>query len=500
VTHGSTTAHVVVDIIGGVVGLGVLTALCLLFFSLISVYGGRLSVAGPAPDRGGGQKDPAWPSYLRRQHKLDFAAACRSSIRLYDKAFKRWWAKFPLFIITWPVLACAGIFLSALIAVFYLTQLAVWIVADVSYWLTAGAVRLADTTYAQVRRAQASCPVCYEVMDRPAYKCVGCGALHRDIRAGRLGSVYRACACGRRLPCGVLRAAWQLDAACQRCGARMHRGAAVLRDVRVPVFGEPQAGKTRLIYAGFYDIAGRANAHGWEACFPDESSQARADSGIRQIISGQRTAQTGWPLEPALTCQIGRGTKGALLHAFDAAGDRFRRADGHDELRYFEDGHTLVFVVDPFTVPGLRRVIAAQPRTDLINEYLPAHPRNPDDAYGEVVSRLLSSGTRTREQRLAVVVSRADVLLATGITPPNGSERIRGWLYDNGLHNVVLAAGREFKDVRYFAVASVDGTQAPQPYAPAAPFIWALSTRGFNLLDAPADPVQAAVPVKEPVA
>jgi hypothetical protein len=321
--------------------------------------------------------------------------------------------------------------------------------------------------------------------------------MHRDIRPGRRGSIYRACVCGHRLPTGVLRAAWTLDAACQHCGAAVHHGAVVLQDVRVPVFGEPHAGKTRLIFAGFHHIIARAEARDVPVNFPDESSRDRAEAGLRQIVGDQRTTKTEWALDRPLTCQLGTGARGALLHAFDAAGERFRGAGGHDDLHYLNDGHTLVFAVDPFAIPGLREFIAGLAAGELRDEHLPAHPRNPEDAYGEVVSRIRAAGTETKRQRLAVVVTKADILAVLGVETPEDSEDVKKWLYDNGMHNVVLAAEREFKEVRYFAVASV-GTTGPveTPHRAEAPFLWALTSRGFTGLD-PGNTSGAATPAPD---
>ena len=488
----NTANHVVPDIITGVVGLSALTAIGIFIAAVVIAYVVPKTKAPARQTKDGRQLDPAWPNYLRGQFEDDFRNLTSTANRLYHGAFRRWWAKFPLFVVSWPVLAVAGILLFILIAVFWIALLVARIAGDVLFGAAAALVLTADGLYARLKHTEASCPACFSVMDRPAYACPGCGSLHRDIRAGRLGSFFRVCTCGRRLPTGVLRAAWQIDAVCQQCGARLHRGAAVLTDVRVPVFGEPHAGKTRLIFAGMHEILAQAKKAGFAVGFPDKASRERAEFGLKQIASDERTVKTEWQLEPALTCQIGSGINGALLHAFDAAGERFRGAEGHDDLRYLEDGHTLIFVVDPFAVPRVRAVAGSQPRSALLDEHLLGDPRNPEDAYGEVVSRVLASGTQTKKQRLAVVVSKADVLAEVGMTLPSESEAVKAWLLDAGLHNLVLAAGREFKEVRYFTVASVEARRSQAGWTPSAPFLWAMATRGVSRLGACATPAAEA--------
>lgn len=496
-TPSSTPNHVVADVIVGVVGAAALTTIGLFIAAVVIAYVVKETKVPARRMKDGHEVDPAWPNYFRGQFEDDFGKLTSTVGSLYRAAFRRWWAKFPLLVVSWPVLGVAGVLLYFLVIVFWLTLLLVRIFGDALFAAAAGMMLVADKLYARLRRTEASCPVCYAVMDRPAYACPACGLLHRDIRAGQLGSFFRICTCGRRLPTGVLRAAWQLNAVCQQCGARVHRGAAVLTDVRVPVFGEPHAGKTRLIFAGIYDILGLAERAGLAVSFPDQASRERAEFGLQQIAADDRTVKTEWKLVPALTCQIGSGMKGALLHTFDAAGERFRGADGHDDLRYLEDSHTLVFVVDPFAVPGIRALVSSQPQTDLLEEHLLGDPRNPQDAYGELVSRVRDSGTDTKKQRLAVVVSKADVLTKVGVTPPSESDAIKPWLHEAGLHNVVLSARQEFREVRYFCVASVETGHSPVGWTPSAPFLWAMAARGFSRLGVPAAPVaaSAAAPV-----
>lgn len=484
----STTIHVLYDVAVGIVGAAALTALGIFLAAAVIAYVVPKTKVPDRKKKHGRQLDPAWPNYFRGQFERDFQNFNVVLGRLYAGAFKRWWSRSPLLVLSWPVLGVAGPLLLVLIMVFWIVLITVRFSGDLLFGAAVAMVATAEALYARLKHTEASCPSCFSVMDRPAYACPGCGELHRDIRPGQLGSFFRICTCGHRLPTGVLRAAWQIGAVCQQCGAHVHRGAAVLTDVRVPVFGEPHAGKTRLIFAGMHGIVGQAKKAGLVVSFPDDASRDRAEFGLQQITGGQRTIKTEWQLEPALTCQIGSGIKGALLHTFDAAGERFRGADGHDDLRYLEDGHTLIFVVDPFAVPGIRQVIGSQPRSELLAEHLLSEPRNPEDAYGEVVSRVLASGTQTRKQRLAVVVSKADVLAQLGLTPPSEGEAIKTWLHDAGLHNLVLAAGREFREVRYFSVASVESRRSQSCWAASAPFVWAMATRGFVLPGASAEP------------
>ena len=481
-------------IVAGGVGVGALIAVSIEVAAMARAYVSRpryISPTGPHCNR---PDDPAWPNYFGKQSTADLRELFAQQRSMYGRLTQGWWTRFPFVLVSAPILLVAALMLIALALVPAVALAAIVTVGGGVYWLAAIAVRLSDALLQLRGRREASCPACYAVMKRPAYACPGCSSLHRDIRAGRLGALFRTCACGRRLPTGVLRAAWQLDAVCQHCGDPVHRGAAVLRDVRVPVFGDPHAGKTRLVIAGICGMAERARRSGLELEFPDVSSQARARAGLEQIVTGSPTVGTQRELEPPLTCQLGTGMSGVLLHVFDAAGKLFRGGDGHDELRYLDFAHTLIFVVDPCSIPVFRAELTALPPAPVLSEHLERDGlRNADESYGEVISRIRANGTETKRQRLAVVVTKADVLAGAGVSPPSESEALRTWLYERGLHNVVLAAGQEFRDVRYFAVASVEPINPHPEFDAFAPFRWALENRGSKLLAEPTQHSEAVL-------
>jgi hypothetical protein len=97
-----------------------------------------------------------------------------------------------------------------------------------------------------------------------------------------------------------------------------------------------------------------------------------------------------------------------------------------------------------------------------------------------VVSRLRDSGIKAKSQRLAVVVSKADLLGQWGIELPGESEEVAGWLESVGLHNLVGAARREFAEVRWFAVASVDRDDAGG-HDPVRPLAWLAEKSGLRV-------------------
>ena len=397
-----------------------------------------------------------------------------------------WILLFPITIVVVVCLVVAGLTTLVLAALF---ALVLWICAGImAAGFTAGVLLLRgiEGAWHRVLGAEASCPRpnCYHVTPRPAYRCKGCSELHRDLRPGRLGLFSRRCQCGTLLPTTVLGAAWRLTAVCQRCNEPLRVGAGAVRDVRIPIFGDTSAGKTRFLYAGLDSLVDTTSRAHIPLGFPDEDSETQAGLALDVIRSGQDTAKTSFTLPTALTCQVGKGARRTLIHLFDAAGEFYRGAEMQDSLGFLDHGHGLVYVLDPFSIGSVRDLLTGQNATAV--RHARAAAGDPESAYGEVVSRLRDSGVEASGQRLAIVVSKTDLLNAGGLELPESSGAISDWLMEMGVHNLVLSARREFAEVRYFAVASIAAPAGTKRrHDPGAPLRWLLATRGLKLPDDP---------------
>jgi hypothetical protein len=338
----------------------------------------------------------------------------------------------------------------------------------------------ADAGRRKLLRTEVSCPRCFHVTPWPAYRCPSCSILHRDLRPGRLGLIMRRCECGTLLPTMNLRAASRLRAACQRCRRPLPPGAGAVRDVRISIFGDPAAGKTRLLYAALDSVRATAEEARLAFEFPGQSSEERAEAGLGRIESRQDTAKTPGTLPVALTFRLGVGRRSTLAHLFDTAGELFRDPQMHDSLGFLAQSQGLVYVIDPFSIEPVRQQLANQSGRR-------GHraPADPEAAYGEVVQRLRDGGVAAAGQRLAVVIAKADLLQAAGLELPGDSDLIADWLMRSGAHNLVLSARREFAEARFFAVASQAAGEYGRADDPGTPLRWLLRSDGVRL---PADP------------
>lgn len=436
-------------------------------------------------------RDPAWPSYLVAQSRVDLREMWGRTVGALGAGWRKcqdigdqWdhpvgWTVVVIglcpawLMVSIGALAAAGAVLLACGSVL--------LVVTAGWLLVAGVLRGGDRLVRQLRRASGSCPSCYYVSSLPAFPCARCGETHRDIRPGMLGAVWRRCLCGAVLPTTVLRAAYRLQASCPNCLEPLRAGAAVHRDIRLPVFGPVSAGKTRLVYAGLLALRDQAAAVGASVDFTDEHSRRAFEHGVEIIHTGADTAKTSaGQLPTAITAQITVARRKTLLHLFDAAGEFYIDRGDNSELLFLDHAQGLVFVVDPFSIPWVRDQLCGLGQVMLARAN--AAVDDPEQVYHVTAGRLRDYGVRMSHQRLAIAVVKVDLL---GDLPPARDlhpHQVREWLQEAGLDNLVLAAERDFAEVRYFVVASVHGAPAGNPMSPANPFAWLMARAGLQLL------------------
>lgn len=447
-----------------------------------------------SPQNGPNGKDPGWPTYIHRQLGADLRSLNDCSWGAYKSLWRRahrryntevgvtkrawWFLFFPLPAMTFFILLAAWPFMIAQTLIFLVAFTLVLLIAAPTYWILTLIARIFDGLWRTARGGRSSCPECYAVMPYPAFRHAGCGAVHHDVRSAGEGILHRRCRCGKLLPITVIRAAWRLDACCQRCGAFMPRGSSALRDLRVSVFGDVNAGKTRFTFAALDNLDAWATTGGLTFLYADKLSAEAADSARTTIRNAGTTAKTSDALPRAVSCQVGGVLAGSLVHVFDTAGERFHDASTHDDLHYLGDAHGLVFVVDPFSLTPVRRDLRQRGLVQLLEEH-PAQGE-PEELYGAVVSRIRAAGTRQRGQKLAVVVTKADILAHVGISIPSSHPEISNWLHERGQHNMVVAAEREFSQVRYFASSSSAPNKNSDHLDPSAPLRWLLNSRRYT--------------------
>lgn len=440
--------------------------------------------------------DLAWPFYPFRQARADVArtrrnvagnnsAVWRGPARWFFRDAKGWWVVFPVPAAIVSFLAVASFTSWFCYSVYAVVTGACAAASRAVLDPAAALLRAAERARRLRLRTEAACVRCFHVTQWPDYQCPTCLQLHHDVRPGRLGLVSRRCECGTHLPMRASRAAWRITAVCKRCGTPLSSGAGAVRDIRIPVFGDISAGKTRFLYASLGSLMVTAAEAGIAVSFPDEESQKQAEFGLGVIRSGRETAKTSTNGQVSVTVRLGSGHRSELVHLFDAAGEHFRNARRPDALRFLDDGQGLVYILDPFSIETVSRRLggANSPAVRLAR----AAAGDPELTYDEVASRLRDTGVPASRGRLAVVVSKADLLRSVGLDLPAGSDAIAQWLWDLGVHNLVMSARRDFAEVRFYTVASQEVPSGGQD-DPGAPLRWLLAAHGARLPAVPGDP------------
>ncbi|HEY6793025.1 MAG TPA: hypothetical protein VI365_37525 [Trebonia sp.] len=464
----------------------------------------------PVPRPGEFPPDLAWPLYTLRQSAID-KKAVRGNLYAYQKRvwtwpvntfFKKrygkhrwpWW--FPLTPVPITVLFfLGGAFLVSWASywVYWGTLTAFWWIDKTMIVALRGQMRVREARRREAMHTAAACTKCLHVTPWPAYACPNnCGQLHHDVMPGDLGTFYRKCQCGAKFPTLPSRAAWHTPAVCKRqeCQQQLPDGAGAVRDIRVPVFGAVAAGKTSFLYASLISLQLDLDRSHIKWDYLDDSSRMEAESRIKEIRDGQSAIQKTGP-GPAISVnlKLRDGAHADFIHLFDASGEQYSNPGNWDlvygnqptnygSLRFLEDGQALAYVLDPFSVDLIRDQAAAHDQA-VVARAQPAQ-MDPEVSYTEVLNRLRGFGVPVDAQRLAVVVSKADLLSDAGLAVPTDSDDIARWLADNGVHNLVMAAAREFREVRYFAVASVD-VSASRAHDPGIPLRWLLAAHGVKV-------------------
>ena len=467
--------------------------------------------------------DLAWPLYPLRQAGVD-KKHVRDNLFAFQRRLWRWpldtfvkgrngplWLWWILLI---PVTATVLFFLGESLVASWFSYWTYWPVLTAAQFIDRtliaalrGQMRVREARRRATWHTAAACMNCLHVTPWPAYACPGCGMAHHDVMPGDLGTLHRTCGkCGTRFPTLPSRAAWKATAICKRkeCQQPLPAGAGAVTDIRVPVFGDTRAGKTRFLYASLNSLLLDLDRAHVKYEYLDQDSRLRSEQRLKAIRANDDMPKT--PEEPAtvVNLRLHEDRRSSFIHLFDAAGEQFSKPGNWDfevpnkgtnygSLRFLEDGQALAYVLDPFSIGPLRDKAAARDQSVLVD----ANPaqKDPEIAYSEVVNRLRGNGVPIEAQRLAVVVSKTDLLRKAGLDVPEDSADIADWLAENGAHNLVLASAREFREVRFFTVASLDGAVG-RGGDPGIPLRWLLAAHGVKV---PGGNALLAKPARRPV-
>jgi hypothetical protein len=424
----------------------------------------RIDGPSPVPRPAADSPDPAYPQYLLDQVWRDtwtlalrtipwcLAQVRRAVTTLTARmlALPQGLALFPIWLAvcagvllaTVPLAVAALVFAAVVVSVAGV-GLAVWSVCAV----VLGAVERLWTAY---RRILLACPHpgCYERLALPAYACPNCDARHFRLVPNRLGAFRHVCRCGARLPTTILLGRFRLSAYCPHCGRPLPARIGRARVEPLPFVGGPAAGKTTLMFLAVRALRAGAAAAGGRAEFVEARDARAYAAALAELDGGGRLAKTGPELPAATMLDVTLPAGHRILYLFDPAGELHTGATRVERLRYLDHGEALLFVIDPFALPELRPALSRDER--LLVGATATSEEDPADTLQRLLADLRSRDDQGRQRRIAVVVSKADVLRRTSVG--EGVEKdVRGWLEGIGLGNTIRTLERTAGQVRYLA-------------------------------------------------
>ncbi|KAD3633153.1 hypothetical protein GD627_10030 [Arthrobacter yangruifuii] len=448
--------------------------------------------------------DAAWPLYVPYQLRFD-AAAVRGEAALLVEDVRglatRWWPTSDKVLLQ-ALLSVARFLLLGIPAYAYILGLFsgifLWmtIVGVIqalvvsAQWITTRLLRIRESRHMKKHAATVKCTRCYRETNMPSYRCLNpqCPRIHRDVNPGPLGIRTRICECEEKIPLTVAAASRALTAHCPFCDAELPRGAGSRRVVVAPVFGSVGSGKTQFLATTATALHSMSEDEGTPtglSALTPAAEQFLANS-VEETSAGSAPLKTqhhdrpeGYPF-----LITGHGSD-VELHLMDAAGENFVHSDSSRSLGYLDLSTSLLFLLDPLTIPEVREQLT------LSGVGVQVAQGQASDAYASVVDRLRDSGEDLRKKKLAVVVTKADVVgqIFASEPLPEDSAGVRGWLYSHGGDNLVRRIEADFQEVAYFGVDSTPGVSARSASHPLRVIDWVLANGGAEPLSAgPVDP------------
>jgi hypothetical protein len=329
--------------------------------------------------------------------------------------------------------------------------------ATISVHGTASTLRAVDSALLRVRHIKIRCVACFERLPYPAYLCPNpkCRDIHWNIRPGPHGVLRRKCDCGQPMPTLLLLgSARKLDAICSHraCKQPLEHRPGEVREVIFPIFGAKGAGKTLLLYGIIKTLQGSVRP-GIRVEPGDASTASRIrdlDSALAEDYPVPATPAAELPKAYVLRLRIGRYRR--IVQLIDAAGELFYSSQRSADLVYLGEANTFVLVIDPLSINDFWDRLPSAERDRLAADRSVAP--HPQLVYQQTADRILEMGEQRAPRRLAVVLSRADVIGKEFGPGASTGDGVRTWTEDAlGLAGLMREAKLDFRDVAWFHTA-----------------------------------------------
>lgn len=362
-------------------------------------------------------------------------------------------------------------------------------------------VYLTERGYLAGKKFSTVCPECHDNISLPEYFCT-CGEIHRHLIPSKYGILYRTCRCGEKLPVTFFLNRGKLQARCPKpdCGHLLKDGGhAYSRKAFVPIFGGPSVGKSAYLFSTVQQLAVEGPRLGFSPFFVDSHSENEFEQTCRQLSQGRPPAKTLASLPRAFSLKLQReDNESRVLYLYDPAGEAFGETEGLVLHKYQGYLSGLIFLIDPFTIPGVQTEYGE--RLAGVRDALKPSALPTEDALARIFISLEEHFGQKKTVRLkipvAVVINKVDAFdledrigeralqakVSANPTACNDAlrdEMIRSQLIRWDLGDLVQQLEARCTDVRFFTCSSLgrmpDGSaRAFEGRGVLSPLLWIL--------------------------
>jgi hypothetical protein len=172
-----------------------------------------------------------------------------------------------------------------------------------------------------------------------------------------------------------------------------------------------------------------------------------------ELRSG-RVSKTGTALPTATMLDVSLPTPkiqggNRILYLFDPSGEHYTGASRVEAMSYLAHGEAMLLIIDPFALPAVQEGLSSSERRDLEEQGVVFSQEDPADTFQRVRNELAARADGGKQERVAVVVTKADLLRTT--SAGHGADDLPAWFDGVGLGNMVRELTRTAGQVRYLA-------------------------------------------------
>jgi len=311
----------------------------------------------------------------------------------------------------------------------------------------------------------AVCPHCKRNFLRPNVRC-RCDQILSYPIPNECGTRYHTCSRGHDMPCTYDDGKrGQLRSVCPFCGRDIMTREA--RPIVISTVGAPASGKTTLVLSALNNLDEASKECGFSL---DPVTPWVSSGRYRQPESAMRT-EPGERDSEIVFLKSRRFSREKELLINDISGAEFEpREDKVIFEEYFTYTDGFLFTVDPLSLISPQTSVRRSTPLDTLSSFL--------SMFNEVTG---TGPSYTTTIPVAVVLTKADTpRVSEMLSPSAGTDSdpaARGFLVDNGQEQFVKTLESVFKDVRYYAVASL-GRETSSSFHPLK---WILSSSDGDL-------------------